>query len=302
MTQTKKRFKPLYKKFLRLRVNPLNNNKLLELKARKLIEIKKKRIRGKTIENVLPTISFKPIHKFKKNKWKNFLEIITKKYYRKKRCEILIKEKNSQRTKKIETYKFYKILKPYTFHSYTTSKFASPGNSFKRKFRNDLFAKKIFNYMYGGLLKKYLKNRMTELYYSKTHKNHTQLCIEFFESRLDAVLYRAKFSPSIKNARQLITHKHVRVNNKIEKNGSYILKQGDLISFDLNSRNIIKKNFTKQFHENPDSILWPTPPNYLHINYNTLEIIFGEIKNFNFTTFFPFKIDTNSLITSYYRH
>ena len=264
MTQIKKRYKPLYKKFLRLRVNPLsnNNNKFLKFKIQTYKQVKK-----------LVTTK-----KFKKKKWEQFINLLKKKI------------------------KFYQRLKPHTFYSHKTSKFASPGNSFKRKFRNDLLAKKTFNYMYGGLLKKYLKKRMSEIYQAKNQKDHSRLFIEFFESRLDAVLYRSRFSSSIKNARQLITHKHIKVNNKIEKNKSYILKQGDLISVNLKSRNIIKKNFKKQFIEKPDLILWPLPPSYLNINYNTLEIVFGNIKDFNFTTSFTFKIDTNSVVTNYYRH
>ena len=51
-------------------------------------------------------------------------------------------------------------------------------------------------------------------------KNPKFLCLEFFESRLDSVLYRSKLSFSMSNARQLIAHKHVKVNgcvSEIEK-------------------------------------------------------------------------------------
>ena len=280
MSQIKKRYKPLYKKFLRLRVNPLsnNNNKFLKFKIQIDKQLKIVKIKNKLVKKLVKTKKFIPVSKFKKKKWEQFTNLLKKKT------------------------KFYQRLKPYTFYSNKISKFASSGNSFKRKFRNDLLAKKTFNYMYGGLLKKYLKKRMVEIYHSKTPKDHTKLFIEFFESRLDAVLYKSKFSSSIKNARQLITHKHIKINNKIEKNKSYILKQGDIISVNLNSRNIIKENFKKQFIEKPDSIMWPIPPSYLNINYNTLEIIFGNIENFNFTTSFNFKIDTNAIVTNYYRH
>ena len=270
MNNIEKRHKPVYKKFLKLRVNPLNNNKFLKIKV---IQTKKK-----VGKKLITSKKFTLVEKFNRKKWLTFIN--------------LLKKKN----------KFYQRLKPYTFHSYNVSKFASPGNSFKRKFRNDLSAKKTFNYMYGNLLKKYLKKKMVEIYKSKNQKNHTKLFLEFFESRLDTVLYRSKFSPSIRNARQLITHKHIKVNGKIEKNGSYILKQGDLISINSQSKTIIKENLKKQFNEKPDSIIWPIPPNYLSINYNTFEILFGDIENFNFTTSFTFKIDTNSIVTNYYRH
>ena len=264
MVQVRKRHKPLYKKFLRLRVNPLNNNKFLKLKV------------TKTQNNT--TKKFLQIEKFKKQKWTQFLTFL--------------KRKN----------KFYKRLKPYTFYSYTTSKFASTGNSFKRKFRNDLLAKKTFNYLHGGLPKKYLKKHMAKIYKSRKLKSPIKTCVEFFESRLDVVIYRSNFSYSIKNAGQLIAHKHVKVNNRIEKNKSYILKQGDLITINPKSVDVIKENFRKQFVEKLDLITWPIPPSYLNINYNTLEIIFGDVENFNFATSFNLKIDTNSVVTNYYRH
>lgn len=143
---------------------------------------------------------------------------------------------------------------------------------------------------------------MAEIYKSKKSNNPIKTCVEFFESRLDVVLYRSNFSHSIKNAGQLIAHKHVKVNHKIEKNKSYILKQGDLIAINPKSRNIVKENFKKQFIERPDSITWPIPPSYLSINYNTLEIIFGDNENFNFTSSFNLKMNTSSVITSHYRH
>lgn len=276
----------LYKKFLRLKVNPLSNNKFFKFKLENIII--KKNV-GKTRKPVkVEAKRFVPVAKFKKEKWSMFLNFLEKKLFTKR---------NRNRVNF-----YYKKLKPYTVYSYNASKFASQGNSFKKKFRNDLFAKKTFNYMYGGLVKKYLKKRMTEIYTHKKPKNSIKLCMEFFESRLDSVLCRSKFADSLGNAKQLILHKHIKVNNKIEKSRSYILKQGDLITLNSKSTSIVKNNLKKQFQERPDSIMWPIPPSYLNINYNTLEIIFGDIENFNFATSFAFKIDTNSVVTNYYRH
>lgn len=244
-----KRYKPVYKKFLRLRVNVQNNEKITS---------------------------------FKRKKWQNFLAYLH--------------NSNS----------FYRLFKPYTYNHHRVSKFASSGNSFGKKFRNDLIAKKIVNHFYGGLLlKKYLKKRIKEMYKSKKFKNSKLLCLEFFESRLDSVLYRSKFGFSMRNARQLIAHKHVKVNNKVEKNNSYILKQGDFIKIDSKAVEIVKTNLDRQptkiinFQKN---VLWPIPPSYLTINYNTMEIIFGDITNYNFSSLFPFNLDLDSVITSYYRH
>ena len=150
-------------------------------------------------------------------------------------------------------------------------------------------------------MKKYLKTEMARIYKSKEFRDPMLTCIEFFESRLDSVLYRSGFCYSIKNARQLIAHKHIRVNDRIEKNKSYILKQGDFIRIDSKSVALIRDNLKKQLNNKSERI-WPIPPNYLTINYNTLEIIFGDIKNYNFSISFPFRLDVHSIITDYYRH
>lgn len=53
--------------------------------------------------------------------------------------------------------------------------------------------------------------------------------IGLLERRLDAVVYRAKFIPTVFAARQLVSHGHVMVNGKRVTIGSYQVKEGDKI-------------------------------------------------------------------------
>ena len=53
--------------------------------------------------------------------------------------------------------------------------------------------------------------------------------IGFLERRLDAVVYRAKFSTTIFSARQLINHGHVKVNGKKVNISSYQLKEEETV-------------------------------------------------------------------------
>ena len=55
--------------------------------------------------------------------------------------------------------------------------------------------------------------------------------LKLFETRLDILLYRARFSNSVRGARQFITHGKIYVNGLNVKNKSYQIKAGDLISF-----------------------------------------------------------------------
>jgi ribosomal protein S4 len=79
-----------------------------------------------------------------------------------------------------------------------------------QKFRNTLHASKRFRLFYGDFSSKYLKNQIkAALNKSKAQSKFLKtdtLFLELFESRLDTVLYRSKFSISMRGAQQLIVH------------------------------------------------------------------------------------------------
>lgn len=191
-----------------------------------------------------------------------------------------------------------KIRKPYTIHEFHIPRFASLGNSFKKKFRNDLQNKKKFKLFYGGLRRKFLK-KQTKQILKKTFVDANINLLEIFERRLDSVLFRSRFSSTITNAQQMILHGYVRVNKIIIKKKSYSLKQGDLIEINEIYSNLVKSNIKKIV-----SKLWilTIPPNYLIIKYKTLQIIFGNIKSFNFSNNFLFSLNTNSILINYNKH
>jgi small subunit ribosomal protein S4 len=54
--------------------------------------------------------------------------------------------------------------------------------------------------------------------------------LSLLERRLDNVIYRMNLSTSRAQARQLVTHRHFRVNGRIVNVPSYIVKPGDVIS------------------------------------------------------------------------
>ncbi|MDR0741721.1 MAG: 30S ribosomal protein S4 [Rickettsiales bacterium] len=57
-----------------------------------------------------------------------------------------------------------------------------------------------------------------------------QNLIGLLESRLDAVVYRAKLAPTVFSARQLISHGHINVNGRRVKIASYQVKSGDIVT------------------------------------------------------------------------
>jgi len=81
--------------------------------------------------------------------------------------------------------------------------------------------------------------------------------IGLLERRLDAVVYRARFSTTIFSARQLINHGHVKVNGKKVNIGSYVVKEEDTIEIRDKSKQLafIDIALANKERETPEYIL-----------------------------------------------
>ncbi|MGC2785344.1 MAG: 30S ribosomal protein S4, partial [Roseiarcus sp.] len=60
--------------------------------------------------------------------------------------------------------------------------------------------------------------------------------IALLERRLDTIIYRAKFVPTVFAARQFVNHGHIKVNGRRVNIPSYQVKVGDLIEIKESSR------------------------------------------------------------------
>ncbi|WP_299862572.1 30S ribosomal protein S4 [uncultured Hoeflea sp.] len=63
--------------------------------------------------------------------------------------------------------------------------------------------------------------------------------IGLLESRLDAIVYRAKFVPTIFAARQFVNHGHVQVNGRRVNIGSFRCKPGDVVEVKEKSKQLV---------------------------------------------------------------
>ncbi len=62
--------------------------------------------------------------------------------------------------------------------------------------------------------------------------------VGLLERRLDTVVYRLKFVPTVFAARQFVNHGHIKVNGKRVTIPSYMLKEGDTIEIKEKSRDL----------------------------------------------------------------
>ncbi len=99
-----------------------------------------------------------------------------------------------------------------------------------------LRAKQKLKGYYGNISEKQFKN----IYYEAIRRtgDTSEQLVGLLESRLDAIVYRAKFVPTVFAARQFVNHGHVRVNGKRVTIPSYRCKVGDVISLKDSSKQI----------------------------------------------------------------
>ena len=105
----------------------------------------------------------------------------------------------------------------------------------KSEYAVQLQEKQKAKYTYG-ILEKQFSNLFKKALRKKgiTGEILLQLC----ETRLDNVIYRLGISPTRRAARQMVTHKHIVVNENITNIPSYALKVGDIISVREKSKSL----------------------------------------------------------------
>jgi small subunit ribosomal protein S4 len=90
-----------------------------------------------------------------------------------------------------------------------------------------LRAKQKLKGYYGNITEKQFVRIYTEA--ARRKGNTSEHLIALLESRLDAVVYRAKFVPTPFAARQFVNHGHVRVNGRRVTIPSFRVKVGDTV-------------------------------------------------------------------------
>ena len=117
-----------------------------------------------------------------------------------------------------------------------------------------LNAKQKLKSYYGNINERQFRN----IYRKALSKrgDTTENLVALLESRLDTIIYRGKFAPTVFSARQLINHGHIRVNKKKVNISSYLVKESDVIEVKEKSRklNIIEGSLSNKERDIPEYI------------------------------------------------
>ncbi len=117
--------------------------------------------------------------------------------------------------------------------------------------------------------------------------------IGLLERRLDAVVYRAKFVPTVFSARQFVSHGHVRVNGQRVNIPSYQVKEGDVIEVREKSRQIPMVLDASESAERD-------VPDYISVDGRKVAAIFVRTPKFEDVPY-PVKMEPNLVIEFYSR-
>jgi len=118
-------------------------------------------------------------------------------------------------------------------------------SSLSDDYRERLLEKQKLRFNYGVTEKQLVS------YYKEAKRrvgSTGSLLLELLEARLDCVIYRLGFAPTIPAARQIVNHGHVIVNKKAVNIPSFICQEGDIITVKekTQSRKLIEENVQTQ--------------------------------------------------------
>ena len=105
----------------------------------------------------------------------------------------------------------------------------------KSEYAIQLAEKQKAKYLYG-ILEKQFRNMFDKA--SRKDGVTGENLLQLLEARLDNVVYRLGIAPTRRSARQLVTHKHITVNDNLVNIPSYTLKEGDMIAVREKSKSL----------------------------------------------------------------
>ena len=117
----------------------------------------------------------------------------------------------------------------------------APGQHGQRRkkttdYGEQLYAKQRLKVYYGNISEKQFYKYYEEAI--RRRGDAAENLIGLLESRLDNLVYKSKFVPTVFAARQFVNHGHVTVNGKKVNIPSYIVKPGDVIEVREKSKNL----------------------------------------------------------------
>tara|TARA_B100000686_G_C16736727_1_gene944083 strand:- start:452 stop:1069 length:618 start_codon:yes stop_codon:yes gene_type:complete len=170
----------------------------------------------------------------------------------------------------------------------------APGQHGQRRkkpsdFGVQLMAKQKLRGYYGNITERQFKRTYIEA--SRKKGDTSENLIGLLESRLDAIVYRMKFVPTVFAARQFVSHGHILINGKRVNIPSYRCKPGDEVEI---------REKSKQINMVVESTVLPERdvPEYINVSHEKLKGTFVRVPKFSDVPY-PVIMEPN-LVVEYY--
>jgi small subunit ribosomal protein S4 len=154
-----------------------------------------------------------------------------------------------------------------------------------------LKAKQTLKGYYGNINERQFRKIYAEA--SRKRGDTGENIIGLLERRLDAVVYRAKFVPTVFAARQFVNHGHVSVNGRRVNIPSYLVKEGDVVSVREKARGLEIVAVAIQLPERD-------VPDYLEVDHSKLTAKFTRTPKLSDVPY-PVRMEPNLVVEFYSR-
>ena len=152
-----------------------------------------------------------------------------------------------------------------------------------------LRAKQKLKGYYGNMTEKQFRRTYDEA--ARRKGATTENLVGLLESRLDAIVYRSKFVPTVFAARQFVNHGHVKVNGTKVNIPSYRVKPGDVIEVRDRSRSMA---LVLEALESPERDI----PDYIDLDPKAMKATFVRIPEFSEVPY-PVQMEPNLVVEFY---
>lgn len=169
-----------------------------------------------------------------------------------------------------------------------------PGQHGKRvvklsDYGRQLHAKQALKNYYGEITEKQFYKTFVEA--ARRKGDTSENLIQLLERRLAAVIYRAKFAPTVHAARQLVSHGHVKINGKRTNIASASVEDGDVIELSAKAQKIpaVIEGIASPHRD---------VPAYLQVDNSKFTITFAYAPKFADVPY-PIKMEPNLVVEFY---
>tara|TARA_B100000989_G_C19509636_1_gene458306 strand:- start:1310 stop:1927 length:618 start_codon:yes stop_codon:yes gene_type:complete len=180
---------------------------------------------------------------------------------------------------------------PFNSRAYPPGQHGQSKNAKLSDYGVQLQAKQKLKSYYGNMNERQFRNVYKKAIMKKG--DTAENLIGLLERRLDAVIYRSKFSNTIFSSRQLINHGHVKVNGKKVNISSFQVKEEDTIEIRDKSKQlaIIDIALANKERETPE---------YLQVDEKNKKVKFIRVPKFEDVPY-PITMEPNLVIEYYSR-